>query len=76
MDGEILESLWSVLNEISPSMKNATLAGQVEMLDDHMGDSNFKKMLDIGGCSSPHTGIAETVISHYYRSLIQSCPSR
>jgi hypothetical protein len=76
VDGEILESLWSVLNEISPSMQNATLAGRVEMLDDHMGDSNFKKMLDIGGCSSPHTGIAETVISRYHRSPIQSCPSR
>ena len=50
IDGEILESLWSVLNEISPSTQNATIAGRIEMLDDHMGDSNFKKMLDIGEC--------------------------
>ena len=48
VDGEILESLWSVLNEISPSTQNATHAGHIETLDDHMGDSNFKKMLDIG----------------------------
>jgi len=48
VDGEILESLWSVLNEISPSTQNATVAGCIEMLDDHMGNSNFKKMLDIG----------------------------
>ena len=47
-DGEILESLWSVLNEISPSTQNATHASRIETLDDHMGDSNFKKMLDIG----------------------------
>lgn len=48
VDGEILESLWSVLNEILPSVQNATHAGRIETLDDHMGDSNFKKMLDIG----------------------------
>ena len=76
VDGQILESLWSVLNEISPSRQNATLAGQVEMLDDHMGDLNFKKMLDIGGCRYPHMGIAETVISRYHQLPIQSCPSR
>jgi Kyakuja-Dileera-Zisupton transposase len=50
INGEILESLWSVLNEISPSTQNATIAGRIEMLDDHMGDSNFKKMLDISEC--------------------------
>ncbi|KAF8220464.1 hypothetical protein L208DRAFT_1199772, partial [Tricholoma matsutake] len=48
MDGEILESLWSVLNEMSPSTQNATISGWIETLDDHMGDSNFKKMQDIG----------------------------
>ncbi|KAF8219773.1 hypothetical protein L208DRAFT_1337865, partial [Tricholoma matsutake] len=48
VDGEILESLWSVLNEISPSTQNATISGWIETLDDHMGDSNFKKMQDIG----------------------------
>jgi hypothetical protein len=50
VDGEILESLWSVLNKISPSTQNATISARIEMLDDHMGDSNFKKMLDIGEC--------------------------
>ena len=48
MDGEILESLWSVLNEISSTTQNVTVASHIEMLDDHMGNSNFKKMLDIG----------------------------
>jgi Kyakuja-Dileera-Zisupton transposase len=50
IDGEILESLWSVLHEILPSTQNATIAGRIEMLDDHMGDSTFKTMLDIGEC--------------------------
>ncbi|KAF8239119.1 hypothetical protein L208DRAFT_1015575, partial [Tricholoma matsutake] len=44
VDGEILESLWSVLNDISHSTQNATISGQIETLDDHVGDSNFKKM--------------------------------
>jgi|ERR1700676_13334 hypothetical protein len=61
VDGEILESLWSVLNEISPSTQNATISGRIEMLDDHMGDSNFKKMLDIGKCISEQpTGVSDT----------------
>jgi hypothetical protein len=30
VDGEVLESLWSVLNEISPSTQNATHAGCTE----------------------------------------------
>jgi Kyakuja-Dileera-Zisupton transposase len=50
IDGEILEFLWSVLNEILPSIQNTTIAGRIEMLDDHMADSNFKKMLDISEC--------------------------
>jgi hypothetical protein len=61
VDGEILESLWSVLNEISPSTQNATLAGRTETLDDHMGDSNFKKMLGIGECTGKHhTAVTDT----------------
>lgn len=48
VDGEVLESLWSVLNEVSPSTQNATHASRREMLDDHMNDSNWKKMLGTG----------------------------
>jgi len=43
--GEILESLWSSLNSISPTVRTATLAHRAEMLDDHATDSNHKKML-------------------------------
>ena len=45
--GEILESLWSVLNKVSPMTRTATLAHRAEILDDHMNDSNFKKMLSM-----------------------------
>lgn len=43
--GEILESLWSSLNSISPTARTATLAHRAEMLDDHATDSNHKKSL-------------------------------
>jgi Kyakuja-Dileera-Zisupton transposase len=45
--GEILESLWSSLNSISPSARTATLAHRAEIIDDHASDSNHKKMLGI-----------------------------
>ena len=36
--GEILESLWSGLNEISPTTWTATLAHHAEVLDNHTSD--------------------------------------
>lgn len=51
VDGEVLETLWSSLNNISPSTRTATLAHREEVLDDHMGDSNFKKMTGCGELS-------------------------
>ena len=48
VDGEVLETLWSVLNTVSASTQTASLAHRTEILDDHMNDSNFKKMLNIG----------------------------
>ena len=48
VDGEILESLWSTLNEIPQSTRTATLAHRMEILDDHIGDSNWKKVINTG----------------------------
>jgi hypothetical protein len=48
VDGEILETLWSVLNNISRSTRTATLAHRAEILDDHMNDWNWKKLVGIG----------------------------
>lgn len=45
VSGEILESLWSTLNSISPTVRTATLAHRAEVLDDHACDSNHKKAL-------------------------------
>jgi hypothetical protein len=48
IDGEIVETLWSVLNETSRSAKGATLAHRNEILDDHMNHSNWKKLIGMG----------------------------
>ena len=48
VDGEVLETLWSVLNTVSSATQTASLAHRTEILDDHMSDSNWKKMQHIG----------------------------
>ena len=48
VDGEVLETLWSVLNTVSSATRTASLAHRTEILDDHMSDSNWKKMQHIG----------------------------
>ena len=57
--GEILESLWSSLNSISPAVRTATLPHRAEMLDDHASDSNHKKMLSMTAtlCSKSHEAL-------------------
>ncbi|KAF8816865.1 hypothetical protein BYT27DRAFT_7076211, partial [Phlegmacium glaucopus] len=70
--GEILESLWSTLNSISPTARTATLAHRSEMLDDHAADSNHKKMLGMVStlCKSHRTAV--DMLDHaqsYYQTL-------
>ncbi|KAG2021206.1 hypothetical protein CC2G_006461 [Coprinopsis cinerea AmutBmut pab1-1] len=45
--GEILESLWSVLNEASRPTQTMSLAHRTEVLDALIGDSNWKKMINL-----------------------------
>ena len=47
-DGEILETLWSTLNHIGRILQTMTLAHQTEVLDAHMGDNNWKKLVNMG----------------------------
>lgn len=48
IDGEIVETLWSVLNHTSPSTRGASLAHRSEILDSHMNHSNWKKLIGTG----------------------------
>ena len=47
-DGEILETLWAVLNEAARSTRTMTLAHRAEVLDAHAADNNWKKMINMG----------------------------
>ncbi|KAN0078144.1 hypothetical protein V8E55_010201 [Tylopilus felleus] len=47
VDGEILETLWASFNKISPSVRSMTLAHRQELYDDHMRDSNWKKLVGL-----------------------------
>ena len=70
--GEILESLWSSLNSISPTARTATLPHRAEMLDDHATDSNHKKMLGITAtlCSKSREALEiSTQVSKHHTQL-------
>ncbi|KAH6867625.1 hypothetical protein BKA70DRAFT_1380018 [Coprinopsis sp. MPI-PUGE-AT-0042] len=45
--GEILESLWAVINEIARTTSAMTHAHRMEVLDAVIGDSNWNKMLNL-----------------------------
>jgi hypothetical protein len=47
-DGEILETLWAPLNKIASSIRAMSKSARQEMVDDHMRDSNWKKLTKIG----------------------------
>ncbi|KAN0141876.1 hypothetical protein V8E53_000338 [Lactarius tabidus] len=47
VDGEIIETLWAPLNNISRSLHGMSLAHHQEVLDAHMNHSNWKKMVQI-----------------------------
>ncbi|KAH9169688.1 hypothetical protein EDB89DRAFT_1908334 [Lactarius sanguifluus] len=47
VDGEIIETLWAPLNNISRSIRGMSLAHRQEVLDAHMNHFNWKKMVRI-----------------------------
>lgn len=44
IDGEILETLWSEFNKVAPWARSMTTSHRREIYDDHMRDSNWKKL--------------------------------
>jgi hypothetical protein len=48
VDGEILETLWAPLDKVASSTRAMTKAHRQETLDDHMNDSNWKKLVRMG----------------------------
>lgn len=54
VDGEIIETLWAPLNNISRSLRGMTLNHRQEVLDAHMNHSNWKKLVRIGAPFRSH----------------------
>ena len=48
VDGEILETMWASLNRVSGSTRTMSTSHRQEMLDWHMNDWNWKKLITIG----------------------------
>ena len=48
INGETIKMLWAPLNEISRSTRGMSTSHRREVIDDHMNDSNWKKLVDIG----------------------------
>jgi hypothetical protein len=48
VEGEILETLWSVMDEIAPMAQAMSVAHHQEVIDAHMNNSNWRKMIQIG----------------------------
>ena len=67
VDGEIIETLWAPLNDISRSLHRMTLFHRQEVLDAHMNHSNWKKMVWIG-MSHENTLYAHMLICNKYDS--------
>ena len=62
VDGEILETLWSGLDEVAPLAQAMSIAHHQEFLDDKMNDSNWWKIIRIGRSThSIHRLIALTL---------------
>ena len=45
--GEVIETLWSSLNHTATSARTMTWYHRQEYLDSHMGDSNWKKLVQM-----------------------------
>ena len=48
VDSKVLETLWAALNKISDSTRSQSTAHRRETLDDHMNNSNWKKLVNLG----------------------------
>ena len=48
VDGDILETLWSGMDEVAGLAQAMSLAHHQEVLDDYMNDSNWRKMIRTG----------------------------
>ena len=71
IDGEVLETLWSLLNIVSGSTRGMTSSHQQELLDFQMNDSNFMKMIRMSKWES-----SLSIFEHVLKDLAANSLSR
>ena len=77
-DGEILETLWASLNKVAGSIRAMSKPHRQEMLDDHICDSNWKKLVNISNFSVSHVHAVHHLheimqLTHSQRSTRKCC---
>ena len=75
IDGKTIETLWAPLNEISRSTRGMSTSHRREVIDDHMNDSNWKKLVDVGKYSPKDglfllTGHAVSAVTRRYQKAL------
>ena len=55
--GEVIESLWPAPNKISDSTQGMTTGHRQEVIDDHLNDSNWNKLIGLGTLGRCDPGI-------------------
>ena len=68
INGETIEMLWALLNEISRSTRGMFTSHYREVIDNHMNNANWKKLIDLGGF--PLIGSTDT--PHQSSQIMQS----
>ena len=68
IDGEIIETLWALLNEISRNTRGMFTSHHREVIDNHMNNSNWKKLVNLSGFPL----IGSTGTSHQSSQIMQS----
>ncbi len=75
IDGETIEILWALLNEISRSTRGMSTSHCREVIDDHINDLNWKKLIDLGRLSLIGTAseLTDIIQSMLYLSTTIGC---
>src|ERR1700691_4486199 len=65
IDGEIMETLWFIMDKVSGMTRSMSWAHRQEMLDDYMEDGNFKKLVRSGKFSHRLTPVNALTITQW-----------
>ncbi|KAI9447428.1 hypothetical protein H4582DRAFT_2051188 [Lactarius indigo] len=69
INGETIETLWALLNEITRSTRGMSTSHRREVIDNHMNDSNWKKLIDLGKFFPMDAALVLTLVVRYQKAL-------